>query len=130
MYYNGYMPRWTPQQQVAMPQQMQVNQAQQQMMQQQFAQMPQQSMLGLKGRIVSSLEEVKATPVDMDGSDTYFPHPASNSIFTKSIDMNGNPVIHKYILADNKEQELSVADLDKRIKNLEELLDGLTGGNK
>ena len=88
-------------------------------------------MLGLKGRLVSSIEEVKATPVDMDGSETYFPHPASNSIFTKSIDMNGNQVIHRYVLADDKgEKEININDLASRVKSLEELLESLTGGTK
>lgn len=88
-------------------------------------------MLGLKGRLVSSIDEVKAAPVDMDGSETYFPHPASNSIFTKSIDMNGNPVIRKYTLdSSDGNKEVSVNDLEKRVKSLEDMLEGLTGGAK
>ena len=124
MYYNGYMTdRWQPQNQ------QQIFQQQQQMMQQQFPQMPQQQMLGLKGRLVSSIEEVKATPVDMDGSETYFPHPASNSIFTKSIDMNGNPVVRRYILdTNNNSKEVNINDLANMVKSLEDVLDGLTGG--
>lgn len=118
------------QNQVAMPQQ--IPQQQQQMMQQQFQQVPQQQVFGLKGRLVSSLDEVKATPVDMDGSETYFPHPASNSIFTKSIDMNGNPVIRRYTLdMDNGGgQDINISDLCKRVKSLEDMLESLTGGNK
>ena len=131
MYYNNYMPnRWqqTPQQ-AAFQQQM--LQQQQQMMQQQFPQMSQPQMTVLKGRLVSSIEEVKATPVDMDGSETYFPHPASNSIYTKSIGMDGNPIIHRYVLAkEDKSKEVNLSELDKRVKSLEELLDSLTGGNK
>ena len=132
MYYNGY--RWQPpaQNQMVMPQQME--QQQQQMMQQQFPQMPQQQMLGLKGRLVSSIDEVRATPVDMDGSETYFPHPASNSIYTKSIDMNGNQVIRRYVLdkdngTDNNSLDANFTELEKRVKSLEELLEGLTGGS-
>ena len=121
--------RWKPQQQMGLSPQLM--QQQQQMLQQQFSQVPQQQMLGLKGRLVSSIEEVKATPVDMDGSETYFPHPASNSIFTKSIDMNGNQVIHRYVLSDDKgEKEININDLASRVKSLEELLEGLTGGTK
>jgi hypothetical protein len=122
MYYNNYMPnRWqNPMQQ-------------QQIMQQQFPQMPQQP-LGLKGSLVSSIEEVRAMPVDMDGSETYFPHPASNSIFTKAIDMNGNQVIRRYVLEQdsNGNQDVTqvmqstIDDMEKRIKNLEEILDGIT----
>ena len=132
MYYNNYMTnKWQQpmQNQMAIPQQMM--QQQQQLMQQQFSQMPQQQMLGLKGRLVSSIDEVKAAPIDMDGSETYFPHPASNSIFTKAIDMNGNPVIRKYILDTGEgTKEINVNDLEKRVKSLEEMLEGLTGGAK
>ena len=132
MYYNnGYMPnRWQ------MPNPIQ----QQQMLQQQFPQMPQQP-LGLKGRLVSSIEEVRAIPVDMDGSETYFPHPASNSIFTKSINTDGNQVIRRYVLEqdNNGNQDVTevmkgnIEDMEKRIKALEEILDGMTsatGGAK
>ena len=61
MYYpnNGYM-----QNRYGIPQQQMQMQPQQQMMQQQFQQMPQQQMMGLKGRLVSSLDEVKASVVD------------------------------------------------------------------
>lgn len=73
-------------------------------------------------------------PVDMDGSETYFPHPASNSIFTKSIDMNGNQVIRRYVLEQdsNDTQDVTevmqsnIEDMEKRIKTLEEILDGMT----
>lgn len=131
MYYNNYMPnRWQ------MPNPMQ----QQQMMQQQFPQMPQQQ-LGLKGRLVSSIDEVRAIPVDMDGSETYFPHPASNSIFTKSIGTDGNQVIRRYVLAqdnnDNKDVSVvmqeTIDDLKQRVASLEEMLDSMTsatGGKK
>ena len=110
---------------------------QQQMMQQQFPQMPQQQ-LGLKGRLVSSIEEVKAIPVDMDGSETYFPHPASNSIFTKSIGMDGNQVIRRYALVqdntavqDSSEvMQKTIDDLKARVDYLEGILNDLTGGEK
>lgn len=127
--YNYMTNRWQQGNQMPMPQPMM--QQQQQMIQQQFPQMPQQQMLGLKGRLVSSLDEVKAMPVDMDGSETYFPHPASNSIFTKSIDMNGNQVIRRYVLAtdSNKEEQDVLVALDKRVKELEDILNELNGGS-
>ena len=107
MYYpnTGYMPNryQMPQQQLP------------QMMQQQFPQIPQQ-MCGLKGRLVSSLDEVKAIAIDMDGSETYFPHPASNSIYTKSIDNSGNSVIKHYVLEENA---------SPKIDPVKEELDGL-----
>ena len=125
------MNRWQQPVQNQMGMQQAIPQSQQQMMQQQFQTMPQQQMLGLKGRLVSSIDEVRATTVDMDGSETYFPYPAGNAILTKSIDMNGNQVIRKYVLDTNGNgQEVSVSDLEKRVKSLEELLESITGGNK
>ena len=132
MYYpsTGYMPN-----RYQMP-------PQPQLMQQQFPQMMQQ-VCGLKGRIVSSLDEVKAITIDMDGSETYFPHPASNSIYTKAIDNNGNPVIKRYVLEENTlpkpdplKEELDklskrieeIDNLHRRVEELEGILNDLTGG--
>lgn len=118
----------------AMPQQQMQMQPPQQMMQQQFQQMPMQQMSGLKGRLVSSLDEVKASVVEMDGSETYFPHPASNSIFTKCIDMNGNAIIKHYILEETQDSKNDpikeeITKLNKRVSDLEAMLNDLTGGN-
>lgn len=120
-----------------------------QMVQQQFPQMMPQA-CGLKGRMVSSLDEVRAITVDMDGSETYFPHPASNSIYTKCIDMNGNAVIRHYVLEENappkvdpmkeeldtlskkvegfKDYSEDFKNLSDRVEELERMLNDLTGG--
>lgn len=43
--------------------------------------------------------------------------------------MNGNQVIRKYVLdTDTNNQDISISDLSKRVKSLEEILEGLTGG--
>jgi len=39
--------------------------------------------LGLKGRPVSSLEEVRAAAVDFDGTISFFPDLANGKIYTK-----------------------------------------------
>lgn len=119
----------------AVPPQQQMQMMPQQMMQQQFQQVPMQQMVGLKGRLVSSLDEVKAAVVDLDGSETYFPHPASNSIYTKCVDMQGNSVIKHYILEDVKDSKLDPVNeelnkLKKRVTDLEEMLNSLTGGSE
>lgn len=44
----------------------------------------------IKGRYASSLDEVRVAQIDFDGSKTYFVCPAINTIYAKSIDMNGN----------------------------------------
>ena len=44
---------------------------------------------GLKGRPVSSIEEVKAAQIDFDGSLFIFPDIANKKIYTKQINLNG-----------------------------------------
>ena len=46
------------------------------------------SPLMLKGHPVSSLEEVKATSIDFDGSIFYFPDIANKRIYTKAVDIS------------------------------------------
>jgi hypothetical protein len=55
---------------------------------------------GLKGRPVSSVDEVKATPVDFDGSIFYFPNLANNKIFTKQVNLAGTSLIRVYELVE------------------------------
>lgn len=52
----------------------------------------------LKGRPVSSIEEVRATSVDFDGSIFYFPDLANNRIYTKQINMDGTSTTLMYEL--------------------------------
>lgn len=51
-------------------------------------------------RPVSSIEEVRAYPIDFDGSVFYFPDIANRKIYTKSINMDGTVAIHLYELRD------------------------------
>ena len=50
----------------------------------------------LKGRPVSSIEEVRATSVDFDGSISYFPDIANNKIYTKQVNMDGTSTVLMY----------------------------------
>ena len=52
----------------------------------------------LKGHPVSSLEEVKATSIDFDGSIFYFPDIANKRIYTKAVDMQGIATLNMYVL--------------------------------
>ena len=52
----------------------------------------------LKGHPVSSLEEVKATSIDFDGSTFYFPDLANKKIYTKTVDLNGIAQLNMYEL--------------------------------
>lgn len=62
------------------------------------SQMPNQPII--KGRPVSSIEEVKGALVDFDGSISYFPDMANNRIFTKQIGLNGQSAIQMYQLTE------------------------------
>ena len=55
---------------------------------------PQQNLL--KGRFVSSVDEVRAAQVDFDGSIFVFPDIANKKIYTKQIDLNGNVKLEEY----------------------------------
>lgn len=52
----------------------------------------------LKGRPVSSMEEVRAIPIDFDGSTFYFPDMANKRIYTKQINMDGTASLNMYEL--------------------------------
>lgn len=92
----------------------------------------QQPMMGggiLKGRIVSNVDEVKAAPIDLDGSMTYFPCPAENCIYAKSIDLNGRAVLMKYSAelpqqAPQYAEAGTVSALAQRVQALENLMKG------
>lgn len=57
---------------------------------------PQQ--VGLKGRPVSSIEEVRASGIDFDGSIFYFPDLANQRIYTKQINIDGTATLNMYEL--------------------------------
>lgn len=62
--------------------------------QQPFARPPIQPIL--KGKPVTSIDEVRATSVDFDGSISYFPDLANGKIYTKQINMDGTSKILMY----------------------------------
>ena len=55
---------------------------------------------GLKGRPVSSLDEVRATSIDFDGSIFYFPNLANDKIYTKQINLDGTSTVKVYDLVE------------------------------
>lgn len=76
--------------------------------------MQNQGILYLKGRPVSSIEEVKAIPIDFDGSIFIFPDIANKQIYTKQINLDGTASINVYelkILQQPTDQEELLADL-------------------
>ena len=54
--------------------------------------------IGLKGRLVTSLEEARATSIDFDGSVFYFPDLANKRIYTKQINIDGTASLYVYEL--------------------------------
>ena len=52
--------------------------------------------IGLKGRPVSSLEEVRAATVDFDGSVSFFPDLANGKIYTKQCNIDGTAALNMY----------------------------------
>lgn len=56
--------------------------------------------IGLKGRPVSSLDEVRAASVDFDGSIFYFPNLANDKIYTKQINLDGTSTVKVYDLVE------------------------------
>ena len=59
---------------------------------------PQNPQMLLKGRPVSSIEEVKATPIDFDVSIFLFPDISNKRIYTKQVGMDGSAILQLYEL--------------------------------
>lgn len=71
---------------------------------------------GLKGRLVTSLEEARATSIDFDGSVFYFPDLANKRIYTKQINMDGTASLCVYELREmpiQKEESGFVPSVEK-----------------
>lgn len=56
--------------------------------------------LGIKGRPVSSLDEVRAAQIDFDGSVFVFPDFANQRIYTKQINLDGTASLNMYCLTE------------------------------
>lgn len=59
----------------------------------------------LKGRPVSGIEEARASMIDMDGSLFVFPDIANQRIYTKQINLNGEPEFRTYVLMEEQKQD-------------------------
>ena len=71
---------------------------------------------GLKGRLVASLEEARATAIDLDGSVLYSPDLANRRIYTKQINMDGTASLCVYELREmpvQREESGSVPSVEK-----------------
>lgn len=89
----------------------------------------------LSGRIVTGMEEARASQIPLDGTISYFPSPAENVIYAKTIDMQGLPVFLTYELRmpqtsanqmPKTAQNVQISDLVCRIDVLEQKIKELT----
>ena len=93
----------------------------------------QQSSPYIKGRLVSGVEEARASQIDLDGSSTFFPSPAEGKIYEKLIDLNGLPVFRVYELVKTPtvptdfQNSDTVKDLQERVSQLEKTIQDLQG---
>lgn len=83
---------------------------------------------GLQGKLVDSVEVVKATDVSFDGSISYFPLTDNSAIVTKQLTNDGTSKIVIYKPIDEKKEEvryITKDDLEKALKglNLDEIDD-------
>lgn len=67
----------------------------------------------LKGRPVASLDEVRASAIDFDGSIFYFPDMGNRRIYTKQINPDGTVSLNLYEL-----KEMPIADSSRIDTNL------------
>jgi len=83
----------------------------------------------LKGRAVSSLDEVKGAMIDMDGQVNVFPDFGHDCVYTKQIGMDGTPIIRKYTIDNTVENGAGVPvdqlSLQQAIKPLNEKIEAL-----
>lgn len=92
-------------------------------LEQQYQQYKPQMPTVLNGRMVTGIEEARASQIALDGTPSYFPSPAENKIYVKSLDMNGLPVFMVYelqtpMMAEKSNLECRVEALENKIKEL------------
>lgn len=96
------------------------------------SQLPQNTML--RGRQVASIEEVKAIPIDFDGSVFYFPDLSNGRIYTKQIGLNGQSLLQMYelteipTLANNDKLYVTKEEFTTMVNSLTEQLNTLKQG--
>lgn len=83
-----------------------------------------QPQIGIKGRPVSSIEEVRATSIDFDGSIFFFPDLANKRIYTKQINFDGTSTLNVYELKNvpivNSNQYITREEFETALAQLNE----------
>ena len=113
--YNPYMNRFYGQQQVNLPQPMDLSQ--------QSQNVPQMGLnrAFLNGKQVESIDIVKTLEIPLDGSISYFPLVNGTAIATKQLMQDGTSKITMYEPKTQKEDMkfATIEDVDKRLKKLD-----------
>lgn len=96
-------------------------------------QVPQQMQM-IKGRPVSSLEEARASMIDLDGSMYVFTDVANKRIYTKQILLDGTAELKTYVLEEQKQAQINTnssyvlqQDFEEAINILTEQINKLKG---
>lgn len=84
----------------------------------------------LKGRPVSSVDEVRAAQVDFDGSVSYSPDLAHRKIYTKQIQMDGTASINTYSLEAIQEPQVAQYVSQQEFEELKAYVSTLGGMNE
>lgn len=99
----------------------------------QYGQYNSSSAWALKGRPVSSLEEVRAAQIDFDGSLFLFPDVANKKIYTKQINLDGTSSLKVYSLIEapapveyvtRQELNATIEEMRQSLLSLKEISDG------
>ena len=84
---------------------------------------------GLLGRIVDSIEVVKAIDIPLDGSISYFPLANGSAIVTRQVQQDGTSKIIVYKPSEDEKQEIKyvteneLKDIREEIENIKKQLD-------
>ena len=81
----------------------------------------QQTQIGLLGKVVDSIDVVKASEIPMDGSTSYYPLSDGSCIVTKQLQTDGTSKITIYKPVDEQKSEikyLTSEDLEKALEGL------------
>ena len=90
---------------------------------------------GLKGRPVSSIEEVRAAQIDFDGSLFVFPDIANKRIYTKQINLDGTASLNVYELKEivvpkSEVDYVTKQEFEKVIKELNAAVQGIAASTQ
>lgn len=75
----------------------------------------------LQGKVVDSLDVVKATDIPYDGSISYFPLTDGTAIITKQLQQDGTSkvVIYKPMIENEENKYITETDLEKQLKDMD-----------